>query len=171
MGVCHYLFWIKDRKITSVLKKGDKFEIIKFGGNTSVEYNEEFWDMWQEYAGFIKNDVTDFCFVYDDEKPQVSEHLKDRECSDEECIWNKYFIQDAINLLGIKYPAAVFDENGVCVAKAGNFINKKEDDVIKLKASYRKSEQAVLKDVSEKIEMTPFIEEMLQKLEEYDKEY
>ena len=65
MSVCHYLFWIENNKITAVLNKGNAFEIIKFGGNKSIEYKEDFWSTWQEYAGFLKNDHIDFCFVFD----------------------------------------------------------------------------------------------------------
>lgn len=168
MGVCHYLFWIKDKKITSVLKQGNAFEIIKFGGNSSVEYNEEFWNMWQEYAGFIKTDFIDFCFVYDDEMPHISDYLKSRECSIEECIWNRYLIQDTVNLLEIKYPTEIVNENGICIARTGTFINKKQDDVIRLTASYRSSQAVILKDEPKGARRTEFIDEMMEKLKEYD---
>lgn len=170
MRVWHYLFFVKNNKITSVLKKDNGFEILRFGGNISVEYNEDFWNMWQEYAGFIKNDLIDFCFIYDDEKPQVSEYLKVRECSTEDCKWNKYFIQDAVNLLDIKFPAVILNVNGVCIAKSGKFTNKKEDKIVRLTADYRNSDAAILEDESEEAEITPFIEEMLGKLKEYDEE-
>lgn len=170
MSVCHYLFWLENNKITAVLNKGNSFEIIKFGGYTFVEYTKDFWEMWQEYAGFLKDDLTDFCFVFDNECPQVSEYLKGRECPENECIWDKYAIQKVANMLDIFRPTQVFNKNGVCIAKTGSFRNIDEANIIKLLAIYRNSEKEIFQDIPEDVEITPFIENMLTKLKIYDKE-
>ena len=170
MGVWHYLFWLENNKITAVLNKGNSFEIIKFGGNRSIEYTENFWEMWRDYAGFLKDDFIDFCFVFDDECPQVSEYLKMRECPENECIWDQYAIQNAVNMLGIRQPTQIFNENGVCIVKTGSFRNIDKSDIIKLAAVYRNSEKEIFEEKSETAEMTPFIEDMLTKLKKYDKE-
>lgn len=170
MNICHYLFLIENNKITAVLNKGNNFEIIKFRGNNSVEYKDDFWEMWKEYAGFLKNDFTDFCFIFDDEMPCVSEYLKNRECPDNECIWDKYRIQSAIDSLDISRPLQIFNENGMRIAQTGSFRNIEDSDIIRLTAVYRNSEKNIIPDESEPTETTPFIEEMLEKLKMYDME-
>lgn len=173
MRVCHCLFRLEDHRITAVLNNGKKPEIIKFGGYDSVEYKDDFWESWQDYAGFLKDDLTDFCFVYDTECPQLSEHLKGRECAENECLWDKYSIKNAIDILGLHKPTLIFNENGVCIARAGSFRNADDTDAVRLTAVYRSCEKEPLADetdIEEEPELTPFIEDMLFMLKKYDEE-
>lgn len=54
MKICHCLFWIEKNKIAAVLSKDNRFEVMKFGGNCFTGYTEDFWEKWQDYAGFLK---------------------------------------------------------------------------------------------------------------------
>lgn len=169
MKVCHCLFWIQNNKITAVLK-GSSFEIIKFRGNNSIEYKADFWEMWQDYAGFLKDDSTDFCFVFDGEMPCVSGYLKNRQCPDDECIWNRYSIQNVADMLEISKPTQISNENGVHIARAGSFRNTSDADIVNMTAVYRNAEKNIVSEESEPTEIIPFIEEMLEKLKIYDME-
>lgn len=169
MGVCHYLFWIESNKITAILNHGKSFEIIKFGGNKSIEYKEDFWETWQEYSGFLKDDFIDFCFVFDIRCPKLPDYLKARECSENNCIWDKYMIQNALNILEKAYPVQVYNENDMCIAKIGSFRNIVKSDILKFKAIYRNSKKEIMEEVKEKdFKITPFIENQLKKLKMYD---
>ena len=170
MSVCHYLFWKEKNKITTVLKNDNTFKIIKFGGYSAVEYKNDFWERWREYAGFLKGDFIDFCFVFDDECPQIPEYLKERECNDKECIWDKYAIQNIANIINVNKPIQIFNKEGICIAKAGLFRDIQKSDIEQLVAVYRSSEKEILPNNNESIEITPFIEDMLIKLKEYDKQ-
>lgn len=169
MTVWHYLFWIENNKITAILNSGKNYEIIKFGGNLSIEYNEEYWKNWQEYAGFLSEDLIDFCFVYDNECPQISDYLKSKECPDNECKWDKYTIQYAVNILEKGYPVQIYNENGVCIAKTGSFRDITEADILEFSAKYRNSEKEIIEEKKD-CKITPFIERQLKKLKIYDGE-
>lgn len=168
MGICHYLFWIENNKITAILNSGKNFEIIKFGGNTAVEYTEDFWEIWQEYAGFLKDDFIDFCFVFDAECPEISDYLKSRECPENDCIWDKYMIQNAVNILEKSYPVQIRNENGICIAKVSSFKDITESDILNFTAIYRNSEKKIEEKKEKDFKVTPFIERQLKKLKMYD---
>lgn len=171
MKVYHYLFWIKDNKIAAINNKGNSYEVMKFKGNTSIAYKENFWDEWLDYAGFTKDDLTDFCFIYDKEMPCVSEYLKEKECDISDCIWNRYTINNIVKSIELPYTAKIFDENDNPVASGGSFRNIKDEDIIKLKVSYRCSnDESEPEKEDEPYETTPFIDDMLKKLHLYDEE-
>lgn len=170
MSVCHYLFWKERNKISAVLNKGNTFEIIKFGGYTEVQYKKDYWEKWKEYAGFLKEDVIDFCFVYDDECPQIPEYLKERECHDNECIWDKYTIQRVIDIMDIVNPTQIYNKEGYCIAKTGHFRGIQESEIKHLMAIYRNSAEVIHQEEAKDIEITPFIKDMLRKLKSYDKQ-
>lgn len=170
MRVCHCLFWLEDHRITAVLYNGKKPELIKFGGYDSVEYKDNFWESWKDYAGFLKDDLTDFCFVFDTECPKLSDNLKGRECAENECVWDKYAIINTADMLNkICRPTQIFNENGVRIAQIGF----DDTDAVRLTAVYRGHEKGPLPAVSEidvETELTPFIEDMLFMLKKYDEE-
>lgn len=168
MSVHHCLFWIRDNKITSILVSGDKFEIMKFGGYEDIEYTEDFWEEWKDFSGFSKSSQTDFCLIYDN-KVSISEDLRTRECPLNECVWNRYNIQKAVDMLDIRKATQIYTENGACVAQAGNFRNVRGCDITKLTAEYRSAEKEIAVDITS-AEITPFIKDMLEKLNTYDGE-
>lgn len=170
MTVWHYLFWVENNQISAILKNGKKFEIIKFGGNDSIPYQKDFWETWKEYAGFLKDDSIDFCFVYDAECPQISEELQARACSDEECVWNQYAIQNAVKILEKNEPVQILNQNGVCIAKVGSFRNRTDADILYFKAVYRASQEEREEEKEKAYKVTPFIERQLKKLKIYDEE-
>lgn len=169
MNICHCLFWIENNKITSVLNTSGGLEIMKFGGNETIEFTDEFWECWRDYSGFLTTSLTDFCFVYD-EAPCIAESLKDRECPPCECVWNRNKVQKVAELMGIVQPTLIFNKNGVRIAQAGSFRNSKQEDIISLTAVYRNSENEIKENESVPAELTPLIEEMLEKLKKYDEE-
>lgn len=169
MNICHCLFWIENNKITSVLNTSDGLEIMKFGGNETIEFTDEFWECWRDYSGFLKTSLTDFCFVYD-EAPCIAEDLKDKECPPNECVWNRNKVQSVAELMGIVQPTLIFNENGVRIAQAGSFRNIKQEDIISLTAVYRNSENEINENESAPAEITPFIEGILEKLKKYEEE-
>lgn len=169
MNICHCLFWIKDNKISAVLCQNEKLCLMKFGGNMSVEYTADFWENWRDYSGFLKTSLTDFCFVYD-ELPYISEYFNGKECPSDKCVWNRYKIQSVADMLDILQPTQIFNEKGVRVAQTGSFRNIEESDIVRLTAAYRTTENEVTASDDEPVEITPFIEECLKKLQIYDKE-
>lgn len=168
MSVYHYLFWKNKNKITAILKNTNDFEIIKIGGNCATEYTDDYWDKWREYAGFLKDDQIDFCIVFDDECPKIPKELQARECSDEECIWDKYMIQRGGEIMDIVCPTRIFNKEGCCIAKFGSFRGVEDSGISNFFAVYRNSNKDFITKKSESNEITPFIESMLRKLEELD---
>lgn len=168
MKICHCLFWIEKNKIAAVLSKDNRFEVMKFGGNCFTGYTEDFWEKWQDYAGFLKTSQTDFCLVYDD-APTISEELQHRECADKSGVWNRYTIQDAVRLLPITKPTQISNENGVCIAKVGAFRKAETTGIVNLTAKYQHAETAPAEAERKILETTPFIDEMCERLKIYDK--
>ncbi|MGN0482095.1 MAG: hypothetical protein ACI4HI_00945 [Lachnospiraceae bacterium] len=169
MKICHCLFWIKDKKIISVLAKKNGFEIMKFEGNACIEYTEDFWDKWKEYAGFLKTSQTDFCLIYD-EKTNISEALSARECPRSECVWNRYMIQSVVERMQIDTPIQIYDEKGIRIAQTGNFRKKSEGEIVRMTASYRTDNEEAFEEKTETRERTPFIQYMIEKLERHDRQ-
>ena len=170
MGICHYLFWKEKDKIAAILHKGNAFEIIKFGGYTMVQYTTDYWEKWKEYAGFLKEDFIDFCFIVDNECPQITEYLKERECPDHKCIWDRHSIQKAVDMLEIIQPTEIYNQQGRCIVRSGAFRGVQEAEINRLVAVYRTSEETELEENPKEIEITPFIKDMLTKLRDYDKQ-
>lgn len=176
MTVCHCLFWIKDNKVTSVLAQKDSIEIMKFGGNETIEYTEDFWNTWKEYSGFTKSTMTDFCLVFD-EQITVPKDLTDKPCAVEDCMWNSRRIQKAVDMLGVQYATKILNEEGKCVACTGTFRNIGEGDVQAMSANYRpalQENESCEGDEDENendapVNMTPFIKEQLDKLKRYER--
>ena len=174
MTVCHCLFWIKDNKVTSVLAQKDSIEIMKFGGNETIEYTEDFWNTWKEYSGFTKSTMTDFCLVFD-EQITVPKDLTDKPCAPEDCIWNSRRIQKVVEMLGIQSTTRILDKEERCVAHVGSFRNIEKDGVLTMFVDYQYSlqEDDSIEEQAEEsapVEMTPFIQDMLHKLAKYDRE-
>lgn len=171
MSVCHYLFWKEKDKIIAVLNSGDSPEIIKFGGYTAVHYTKDYWENWQEYAGFLKDDFIDFCFVFDDECPQISEYLKVRECPENECVWDSNSIQKVADMMGVTNLTEIYSKEGNrLIAKTGYFRGAGDSNVKHLIAVYRNSKDLICQEDLENIEFTPFISDMLTKLKCYDEQ-
>lgn len=168
MVIWHYLFWQEKDKISAVLNKGNSFEILKLEGYPAVCYTEDYWEKWQEYAGFLKEDFIDFCFVFDKECPQITEYLKERQCSDNECIWDKYSIQKVADMMGITNPTQIYNKDGCKIAKTGSFRGVSESEMKHLIAVYRNSEDVIREQELKESEITPFIADMLTKLRAYD---
>ena len=168
--IFHCLFWLENNKVTSVIMNDRKnFEIIDIRGRTSFDYGDNFWELWCIYTGFVKSDFTDFCFIYDAEKPVLPEYLQNMECPENDCIWNRYIIQYVIDILGIDRPVRISNQNGVTVAHGGG--DTTSEQVIKnLTVVYHNSEKPTLPTNSPPVKITPFIAEMLRKLKNYDKE-
>lgn len=170
MSVCHYLFWQENNRISAIHNKGNSFEFLKIGGNVSISYTETYWELWQEYAGFLKGDFIDFCFVFDNECPQISEYLKERECLDSECVWNKYAIQSVADMMDITNATQIYNKEGHNIAKAGFFRGVQETDINRLMAFYRNSTEIIQQEEEKTVEMTPFIKDMIMKLKSYDEQ-
>jgi len=171
MNIIHCLFWFKNNRVTAVLYKNRKMEVMKFGGNNYIDFTSNFWSEWCDYSGFIKSDLADFCIVYD-EKPFVSEELLDRKCPAYKSIWYKDNINRAIEIIGIREPAEIYKENGYLLFKIGSFYNIEQKDTAVMTVEYvnADNEEEEEETGEETIEITPFIKDMVKKLNEYDRE-
>lgn len=170
MNICHCLFFFKNDEIVSIIKKSTGMEIIKFAGNNFTEYTNEFWSKWIDYAGCTKDSLLDFCIVYDNELMIPSEFI-DRKCSPTSCIWTRNKIHDTIEkFIDIIRPTKVLNEEGCLLFKLGSFRNIDEKEILSMTAVYTNSSNGVIEaETNDDAEMTPFIQGMVEQLEEYDK--
>lgn len=174
MRILHYLFWIRNNSITSVFFNEQSnqryFEIKLIESEETLPFTDDFWKKWEEYSGKCHGDKIDFCMIYD-QKPTVDERLLSVQCATNECIWSQAKIKEALMLLDIVEPTEVRSEAGGVLAKVGNFINARKEDIVSMTASYiRPDKEAKPVDIVTETS-SPFAKHYQDQLRAYRKEY
>jgi hypothetical protein len=168
MKICHCLFYYKNNKIIAVLLKSTGMEVIKFGGENHIEYCNNFWNEWIDYAGCTSNTLLDFCIIYDKELPMPKD-LESRKCTSDSSIWSRNKIQETIEkFVDIMVPTEIRGEDGELLFKAGSFRNV-EKEIFIMTAKYKNANDDTKEIEDYSTEMTPFIRNMVDKLNDYDK--
>ena len=170
MKIFHSLFWIRDKKITSLLYETDGFNVMKIGGRKAVPFTDTFWSDWNEYAGVCSGYRPVFCLIYD------AESLPEKpffpvQCGQNDGIWSRRKIEEAVRILEITEPVEIRNENGVLLLKAGCFMNVRKEDIVSMTAWYMKGvRDSEAENVSPK-KTTTLIEHYKGELKNYKKEY
>lgn len=93
--VQQYLFFLHNDMISVVhLDHAKKFFYEKKMGETIFPIENDFWDWWKYAVSFTKEDVVDFCFLYDKNYDIIlkSEFLK-KLLHVEQSIWDMWLIE------------------------------------------------------------------------------
>lgn len=110
MRTCHCLFWKQNNKIAVIYKGNNKMDVLKIKGEVFIDYTEDFWDLWKDYSGYCKGDLTDFCFIYD--KPmEIPEEYQVESCDSNNSIWTVEKICKVFEMLQLTKVMDIYDEN------------------------------------------------------------
>ena len=75
------LFFIKNNEIAvfrlkNIDESEKKLELLKNQGENFQTINSDFWTWWEDKVGFLKDDETDFCFVWDKKHDVIMQNEK-----------------------------------------------------------------------------------------------
>lgn len=154
MRTCHCLFFKKNNKVTALYKGSNGIEVLKFKGEKSVEFSDTYWNNWKNYSGYCNGDVTDFCFIYDDEM-EVPEAYNTAQCRIEESIWTIEKIRSVSSLLDNRENMDIYDGDNQYVFSIIYSV-KKNNKTVMFAKNINKSDMVEKKE--DESELTPFIQ-------------
>ena len=137
MNILRYLFWFKDNEVTAVRCDSKGMSIDKFDGKLTVPFDDTYWQEWKEYSGMESGNKVDFCCIYD-QKPTIKEELEAAQCDDKEAAWSRAKIEKALEELAsiVTVPTEITTENGMHIARIGNFRRINKEDIVTMTASF-----------------------------------
>ena len=153
MRTCHCLFWKQDNKIVTIYEGHNGMNPLKFKGELFVDYANDFWELWKEYSGYCKGDLTDFCFIYD--KPmEIPEEYQTISCDLNDSIWTVEKVRSVSEMLQLTNVIDICNENNEYIMTLSNQ-NSKKPKIILFSKNINMSKS--IKEEKVTGELTPFI--------------
>ena len=141
MRICHCLFWKQNNKIAVIYKGNNKMDVLKIKGEVFIDYTEDFWELWKDYSGYCKGDLTDFCFIYD--KPmEIQEEYQVESCDSNNSIWTIEKIRSVSEMLQLTNAIDICNENNEYIIEE---IKSTSIELEEITTDYHKEHLAQLK--------------------------
>lgn len=140
------LFFIKNNEIAVFrlknIKNGEKeLELLKNQGEIFQSIDSKFWTWWEEKVGFLSDDETDFCFVWDKESVEIMSDARFRDKTHSD-VWSEETLTRLFEFF--KINGKIISNNGVVVGNKNSdckFFTNLVIDKTKINAnSYKKHE-------------------------------